>query len=546
SDKTEAGPPAPTVSSPYQRQLQVYDRLDLTNRVHQAIEKEFGVTGRDVVGRGMSTPVFLPKLPKVGETTAIGIFNERLQKSYNSLEETEYLKTEPETGNELWRISIRLGALNDIDYGQFVHRFKSAVEPILSAYRYREKIYEKVYSANKDRNKHDSLRILLLGASYKSAKGEAKKRPTLESPVDQDHLFAHTLYEILKHNRHYVKAHDPRFYPLDGDVITGLSPQEEFQKDYKPKAHNNWKNRFASEQSLDDYLSKQEYDLIVFLDDQPYQSFLQTIQKQESQIVTIPSEDYHYNVANPAETPTASQRMANGEKGAAIKAIYTGVVPVVYKAQRTLLKSLIESIGLAFVLIAIVMVLLLRSPRAGLVSMIPNVFPVVVIFGFMGYFGIQVDIGSMMTASVAMGVAVDDTIHFLAWFRKGLDRGLSHKKAVTAAYRRVAIAMSQTTAIAGLGLAVFALSTFTPTQRFGTLMLSLLLIALIGDLIFLPAILASPLGRVFKKTKRSLSEEKSEFHNEEDNLQTTLKLTTFPSEEPCKNKGTGPPTSASR
>ena len=57
--------------------------------------------------------------------------------------------------------------------------------------------------------------------------------------------------------------------------------------------------------------------------------------------------------------------------------------------------------------------------------------------------------------------------------------------------------MTQTTAIGGLGLSIFALSTFTPTQRFGTLMLTLLAAALAGDLIFLPALLSSPLGRVF-------------------------------------------------
>jgi predicted RND superfamily exporter protein len=104
-----------------------------------------------------------------------------------------------------------------------------------------------------------------------------------------------------------------------------------------------------------------------------------------------------------------------------------------------------------------------------------------------------------MTASVAMGVAVDDTIHFLTWFRRGLDQGCSRRSAILLAYRRVGLAMTQTTAIGGLGLSIFAFSTFTPTQRFGTLMLALLAAALIGDLVFLPALLASPLGRVFSK-----------------------------------------------
>ena len=101
-----------------------------------------------------------------------------------------------------------------------------------------------------------------------------------------------------------------------------------------------------------------------------------------------------------------------------------------------------------------------------------------------------------------MGVAVDDTIHFLSWFRSGLDDGLSRKEAILLAYRRVATAMTQTTAIGGIGLSIFAFSTFTPTQQFGTLMLALLAAALVGDLFFLPALLASPLGKVFDRKQK--------------------------------------------
>jgi hypothetical protein len=70
------------------------------------------------------------------------------------------------------------------------------------------------------------------------------------------------------------------------------------------------------------------------------------------------------------------------------------------------------------------------------------------------------------------------------------------------AYERCATAMSQTTLIGGLGLAVFAFSTFTPTQRFGMLMLVLLFAALFGDLIFLPAMLTGPLGRFFDRGRK--------------------------------------------
>ena len=169
-------------------------------------------------------------------------------------------------------------------------------------------------------------------------------------------------------------------------------------------------------------------------------------------------------------------------------------------------------------MIAIVMMVMMRngrlSPtnlaniRGGMVSMIPNVFPVILVFGLMGHLGAALDIGSMMTASVAMGVAVDDTIHFLTWFRKGLNKGLARRGALMLAYQRCGAAMTQTTLIGGLGLSVFALSSFTPTQRFGLLMLTLLAAALLGDLLFLPAILSSPLGKYFasKDSKQKIDE----------------------------------------
>jgi len=94
-------------------------------------------------------------------------------------------------------------------------------------------------------------------------------------------------------------------------------------------------------------------------------------------------------------------------------------------------------------------------------------------------------------------VAVDDTVHFLTWFRRGVQQGLDRVQAVMLAYDRCATAMLQTTIIGGLGLAVFATSTFTPTQQFGYLMISMLGAALVGDLLLLPAILAGPLGKFF-------------------------------------------------
>ena len=149
------------------------------------------------------------------------------------------------------------------------------------------------------------------------------------------------------------------------------------------------------------------------------------------------------------------------------------------------------------------MMFVTRSFRAGLVAMIPNVLPVVVIFGLMGWLNIPIDIGSMMSASIALGVAVDDTIHFLSWFREDLKECGSRQEAIVSCYSRCATPTLQAACISGIGLSVFAFSTFTPTQRFGWLMLTILVAGVIAELVLLPAILAGPLGRTFDpKTAR--------------------------------------------
>ncbi|MBC20231.1 MAG: hypothetical protein CMJ74_08210 [Planctomycetaceae bacterium] len=177
---------------------------------------------------------------------------------------------------------------------------------------------------------------------------------------------------------------------------------------------------------------------------------------------------------------------------------YTGMVPLFHIAQRELLNGLFKSFVIAFFLIAVMMIIWFRNFASGLVSMLPNVFPAAVIFGWMGWTDRIVDIGSMMTASVAMGIAVDDTVHFLTWFRRGIAAKMTRAEAVLYCYRRCALAMTQTTLIAGLGLVIFSLSSFQPVSQFGLLMFLLLLAALVGDLVFLPSLLASPAGKLFQ------------------------------------------------
>ena len=179
---------------------------------------------------------------------------------------------------------------------------------------------------------------------------------------------------------------------------------------------------------------------------------------------------------------------------------YTGIAPVVSHSQNLLLNDLFRSLVAAVGLVALVLTIVFRSVRAGLVAMIPNVFPTVVLFGGMGLAGFPVDIGTVMTARVALGIAVDDTIHFLTWFRREQLACGSRPEAVRRAFAHSASAMMQTTTVCGLGLAPFVFAVFVPTAQFAWMMIALLGLAIIGDLILLPALLFSPLGKAFEST----------------------------------------------
>jgi predicted RND superfamily exporter protein len=190
---------------------------------------------------------------------------------------------------------------------------------------------------------------------------------------------------------------------------------------------------------------------------------------------------------------------------------YTGVMPLVNAIQKTLLHDLFSSFLSACLVITGVMMAAEGSLGAGLVAMIPNVFPMILLFGLLGWSRLPLDIGSVMTASIALGMAVDGTFHFLTFFRRGLtttpERGAvddgQRAAAVHAAFRHSAAALTESAIVCGLGILVFAGSSFAPSRRFAWMLSLLVAAALVGDLVVLPALLASPFGRFFRPASRS-------------------------------------------
>jgi predicted RND superfamily exporter protein len=128
----------------------------------------------------------------------------------------------------------------------------------------------------------------------------------------------------------------------------------------------------------------------------------------------------------------------------------TGAVPVFYRAQTALLDSLINSLALSLVLIAITLMILMKSIRAGLVSSVIGTLSVVVVFGLMSWSGQVLDIGTMLTGSVAIGIAVDDTLHLFTWFRDSLREGKTRDESVVVALRHCGTAMTQTSVVIAL------------------------------------------------------------------------------------------------
>ena len=183
----------------------------------------------------------------------------------------------------------------------------------------------------------------------------------------------------------------------------------------------------------------------------------------------------------------------------------TGVIPYVYRVQRVLLRDLLVSFATAVALIGVVLAIAMRGIACGAIAMIPNLFPTIVVFGLLGWWGNPLDIGTIMTASVALGIAVDDTVHFITWFRRGISRGMTRIMAIRFAFSHCGSAMVQTSLICGAGLFVYIVSDFVPASRFAWMMAVLLGATLISDLILLPALLASPLGRVFQPRRAHLS-----------------------------------------
>ena len=179
--------------------------------------------------------------------------------------------------------------------------------------------------------------------------------------------------------------------------------------------------------------------------------------------------------------------------------VVTGMVPLFLATQRELLNSFIWSFSGAFGSIALMMMLTLRHPVAGFLAMIPNILPIGAVFGIVSWSGLHVDMGSTVTASIALGITIDGTLHLITWFRIGIQQGKTRAEAVAQALGHCGPAMWQTTLVVSLGLVMLYPSELILISRFGWLMAVMLAAASVTDLVLTPALLAGPLGYLIER-----------------------------------------------
>ncbi|MBZ9652422.1 efflux RND transporter permease subunit [Psychroflexus montanilacus] len=170
----------------------------------------------------------------------------------------------------------------------------------------------------------------------------------------------------------------------------------------------------------------------------------------------------------------------------------TGKALVYQKGTHYLVDNLILSLSLAIILIALFMAWMFRSFRMILISLIPNLLPLLMTAGMMGFIGVPIKPSTILVFSIAFGISVDDTIHFLAKYRQELKANhWKIKRSVYPALRETTVSMFYTSIVLFFGFSVFMISSFGGTVALGGLVSATLLFAMLANLLLLPSLLLS-------------------------------------------------------
>ena len=168
---------------------------------------------------------------------------------------------------------------------------------------------------------------------------------------------------------------------------------------------------------------------------------------------------------------------------------FTGMSALYITMDRNLKYSQAWSFASALAVITLMMFFVCRNVKLTIISLIPNLFPIFVTFGVMGWFNIPLDAATIMIASITIGLAVDDTIHFITWYRRSREAGRDTREAVLQALEDAGKPIVMTSVVLCLSYLVLVLGSVKPIIAFGALASLAMFFALLGDLFILPALI---------------------------------------------------------
>ena len=175
----------------------------------------------------------------------------------------------------------------------------------------------------------------------------------------------------------------------------------------------------------------------------------------------------------------------------ALRVTVTGEEILSNQAVDAMANGQLQSLILVGIAVVIVVGLLFVNPRAGLVALLPNLFPVIVLFGVMGFLGISLNAGTSMVAAIALGMCVDDTMHAMSRYHQQLRIDKDSDLALTAMVRAEALPIFTTSVALAMGFGILAFSSFIPVAHFGMLSAMVILLALLATFFITPLLLGS-------------------------------------------------------
>ena len=176
--------------------------------------------------------------------------------------------------------------------------------------------------------------------------------------------------------------------------------------------------------------------------------------------------------------------MKIGGKNTPYKVEVTGQTVLYTFMQKDVTNTLIYSFLLTILIVSLMMMLVFKSFKMLLILLLPNILPIVLVLGMMGWFRFTIDLGVAITGAIIIGIAMDDTIHFLIKYLDVKKKDMSVQEALDDVVHSIGKAIVFTTLVLSISFLMFTFSEFVPNQNFGTITAVALFVAMIVDLLF--------------------------------------------------------------